>query len=274
VPAVPSIVLNNGVPMPRLGFGTFDLETPGIVTALKAGYRNLDTAAAYGNEAEVGRAIAEAADAGVDRGDVFVTTKVWNRDQGYDRTRKAFDASLERLGLDYVDLYLIHWPAPRRGLYVETWRALEGLYKDGRVRAIGVSNFTPEHLTRLMDEASLVPAVNQVELHPWHAQRGLREFHAAHRIATVAWSPLAQGRRLMSAPVVSALAAKHGRTGAQVVLRWHLQSAVVAIPRSATPSRVTENIDILGFQLTDRDMAALDALDSGARIGPDPSIFG
>ena len=268
---VPSLTLNNGLPMPRLGFGTFNIETPGIAAALAAGYRSFDTGAAYGNEADVGRAIAEGK---VPRDEVFVTTKVWNRDQGHDRTRTAFDTSLGRLGFDYVDLYLIHWPAPRRDRYVETWRVLEELLAEGRVRAIGVSNFKRAHLDRLLGETSVVPAVNQVELHPRYAQRELREFHVAHGIVTVASSPLALGGELLSRPAVGELAAKHGRTGAQVVLRWHLQSGVVPIPRSATVSRVAENIDIFDFELDDADMAALDALDTGTRVGPDPDKLG
>jgi diketogulonate reductase-like aldo/keto reductase len=271
VTVVPSLTLNNGLPMPRLGFGTFNLETPQIAAALEAGYRSFDTAAAYGNEADVGRAIAEGK---VPRDEVFVTTKVWNRDQGRDRTGKAFEAGLDRLGLDYVDLYLIHWPAPRRDRYVETWRVLEELLAQGRVRAIGVSNFTRAHLDRLLGETSVVPAVNQVELHPRYAQRELREFHVAHGIVTVASSPLALGGELLSRPAVGALAAKHGKTAAQVVLRWHLQSAVVPIPRSATASRVAENIDVFDFELDDGDLAALDALDTGTRVGPDPDKLG
>jgi 2,5-diketo-D-gluconate reductase A len=271
VPAVPSIILNNGVPMPRLGFGTFNIDGAGISAALAAGYRSIDTAAAYGNEADVGRSIAAA---GLHRDAVFVTTKVWNRDQGYDRTRRAFDASLGQLGLDYIDLYLIHWPAPRRGRYVDTWRVLEDLYREGRTRAIGVANFTRDHLTRLLDETEIVPAVNQIELHPRHAQRYLRDFHTSHRVATVAWSPLAQGGQLLRESIVVALAAKHGKTAAQVVLRWHLQSGVVTIPRSGTPARLIENISIFDFQLDEWDMAALDALDTGRRLGPDPDFFG
>jgi 2,5-diketo-D-gluconate reductase A len=271
VAIVPSLTLNNGLPMPRLGFGTFNIETPGISAALEAGYRSFDTGAAYGNEADVGRAIAEGK---VPRDEVFVTTKVWNRDQGRDRTRTAFDTSLGLLGLDYVDLYLIHWPAPRRDRYVETWRVLEELLAEGRVRAIGVSNFKRAHLDRLLGETSVVPAVNQVELHPRYAQRELRGFHAAHGIVTVASSPLALGGELLSRPVVGELAAKHGRTGAQVVLRWHLQSGVVPIPRTATVSRVAENIDVFDFELAPRELALISALDRGEAAAVDSDLAG
>ena len=267
---VPDVVLNNGVAMPRLGCGVFrvpDAETEKAVhAAVGAGYRSIDTAALYGNETGVGRAVANC---GLARDELFVTTKVWNDDQGHDTTLRAFDASLRQLGLDHVDLYLIHWPKPSLDRYVETWRALERLYADGRVRAIGVSNFQPDHLRRLFDETEVVPAVNQIELHPDLQQERLRRFHAEHGIVTEAWSPLGQGHALRH-PVVAELAERRGRTAAQIVLRWHLQLGDVAIPKSTSPSRIRENITVFDFALTDADMAALARLEAGTRLGPDP----
>ncbi|MFH8371222.1 aldo/keto reductase [Streptomyces sp. NPDC018031] len=269
----PTITLNNGVPIPQLGFGVFqvpDDETAAAVGhALDAGYRSIDTAAVYGNEKGVGDALAAS---GLPRDEYFVTTKVWNEDQGYDSTLAAFDASLARLRLDHVDLYLIHWPAPARDRYADTWRAMERLLADGRVRAVGVSNFQPAHLRRLREDSDLVPAVNQVELHPRLQQRELRAFHAEHGIATEAWSPLAQGA-LLADPVITGLAERYGRTPAQVILRWHLQLGNVVIPKSVTPERIRQNIDVFGFDLADEDIAAITALDSGTRIGPDPDAF-
>lgn len=238
--------------------------------ALEAGYRLIDTATLYGNEEGVGRAIA---DSGVPRDELFVTTKVWNSDQGFDSTLRAFDASLDRLGLPTVDLYLIHWPAPALGRYVETWRALERILADGRARAIGVSNFTVEHLRRLFDETDVVPAVNQVELHPGFTQDALRAFHAEHGIVTEAWSPIGRGQGLLEQPAVARVAQAHGRTPAQVVLRWHLQSGHVVIPKSVHADRIRENLDVFDFTLTDADMAALAAIEGPGRIGPDPDRF-
>ncbi|GAA3651592.1 aldo/keto reductase [Streptomyces chitinivorans] len=266
---VPTVVLNNGVEMPRLGFGVWqvpDEDAPDVVaTALAAGYRKIDTAAAYYNEAGTGKGIAAS---GVDRADVFVTTKVWNTDHGYDATLRAFDASLDRLGLDHVDLYLIHWPVPHQDRYVDTYRALERIYADGRARAIGVSNFLEEHLDRLADETSVVPAVNQIELHPQHQQARARALHAERGIVTEAWSPLGSGRGLLGDPVIGTIARKHGRSPAQVVLRWSLQLGNVVIPKSADPARIAENTDLFGFTLDDEDMSAVAALELGRPLGP------
>ncbi|MFJ4364567.1 aldo/keto reductase [Streptomyces chartreusis] len=269
---VPPIILNNGVEMPQLGFGVWqvpdDEATRAVGTALEAGYRSIDTAAIYGNEAGTGRAIAAS---GVPREDIFVTTKLWNDDQGYDSTLRAFDTSLEKLGLEYVDLYLIHWPAPSRNKYVDTYKAFEKLHADGRIRAIGVSNFLPEHLERLFGETSIVPAVNQIELHPHLQQHASRALHAERGIATEAWSPLGSGKGLLEVPAIVAIAQKHGRTPAQVVLRWHLQIGNVVIPKSVTPSRIKENIEVFDFSLDDEDLAAISALNEDRRIGSDPA---
>ncbi|ATW51566.1 aldo/keto reductase [Streptomyces peucetius] len=269
---VPFITLHNGVAMPQLGFGVWqvpdDEAEQTVATALEAGYRSIDTAAVYGNEKGTGKAVTGS---GIAREELFVTTKVWNSDQGYDATLRAFDTSLGKLGLDHVDLYLIHWPMPAKDRYVDTYRALEKIHADGRAKAIGVSNFKPEHLERLMGETSVVPAVNQIELHPQLQQSGVRDFHAKHGIATEAWSPLGQGKDLLRAPTVVAVTRKHDRTPAQVVLRWHLQVGNVVIPKSVTPSRIQENIDVFDFELDADDMAAFAALDESKRLGPDPS---
>ncbi|MER7044801.1 aldo/keto reductase [Streptomyces jumonjinensis] len=271
---VPSITLNNGVAMPQLGFGVWqvpdDEATKAVATALEAGYRSIDTAAVYGNEGGTGRAVASS---GIPREDLFITTKLWNTDQGYDSTLRAFDTSLGKLGLDHVDLYLIHWPLITRETFVDTYRAFEKILADGRARAIGVSNFLPKHLERLLAETSVVPAVNQIELHPQLQQTGMRALHARHGITTEAWSPLGQGMGLLDVPTVVAIAHKHERTAAQVVLRWHLQLGNVVIPKSVTPSRIRENFDVFGFELDADDLAALAALDEGKRLGPDPSTF-
>ncbi|MHB9857937.1 aldo/keto reductase [Streptomyces sp. YIM S03343] len=271
---VPPIILNNGVEMPQLGFGVWqvpdDEAERAVATALESGYRSVDTAAIYGNEEGTGRAIAAS---GIERADLFVTTKLWNGDHGYDAALRAFDTSLAKLGLDYVDLYLIHWPTPARDTFVDTYKALEKLYSDGRVRAIGVSNFETQHLEQLIAETSVVPAVDQIELHPHLQQHGAREYHAEQGIATEAWSPLGSGKGLLEVPAIVAIAQKHGRTPAQVVLRWHLQLGTIVIPKSVTPSRIKENIDVFDFTLDIEDLAAISALNENRRLGPDPTTF-
>jgi 2,5-diketo-D-gluconate reductase A len=269
----PVLTLHDGVEMPQLGFGVFQIpveETQERVEeALAVGYRHIDTAAAYGNEAGVGAAIAAT---GVRREDVFVTTKLWNSEQGYDAALRGFDKSLERLGTGYVDLYLIHWPQPGRDLFLETWRAFERIREQGGVRSIGVSNFRIEDLERLEAEAGQLPTVNQVELHPRFQQAELRAWHADHGLATEAWSPLAQGD-LLEDGTIETVAAHHHRTPAQVILRWHLQIDNVVIPKSSTPERIRENFELFDFQLSEDDMAALERLDTDHRIGPDPGAF-
>ncbi|MDQ3151763.1 MAG: aldo/keto reductase [Actinomycetota bacterium] len=270
---VPSVTLNNGVQIPQLGFGVFQVppdETPQAVsTAFEAGYRSVDTARAYGNEAAVGEAVRAS---GIPREQLFLTTKLWNTDHGYDAALQAFDNSLSDLGVDYLDLYLIHWPVPSADRYVDTWKAFEKLASDGRVRAIGVSNFTETHLQRLLHETGTVPVLNQVELHPNLPQTALRAFHAKHGIATEAWSPLAQGGLLTDEAVV-ALGKKYSKTPAQIILRWHLQLGNIVIPKSVTPDRIASNIDVFDFELADDDIATIDDLDNGGRVGPDPDIF-
>lgn len=271
---VPPIILNNGVEMPQLGFGVWqvpdDEAERAVFSALEAGYRSIDTAAIYGNEEGTGKALAAS---GVPRKDLFVTTKLWNSDQGYDSTLRAFDASLEKLGLEYLDLFLIHWPLPARGKYVDSYKAFEKLTADGRVKAIGVSNFLTDHLDHLIAETSVIPAVNQIELHPHLQQHAAREYHAEQGIATEAWSPLGSGKGLLEVPAIVAVAQKHGRTPAQVVLRWHLQLGNVVIPKSVTPSRIKENIDVFDFSLDTEDLAAISALNEDRRLGPDPATF-
>ncbi|MEU3270828.1 aldo/keto reductase [Saccharomonospora sp. NPDC006951] len=272
---VDQVELNNGVRMPQLGFGVYKIPEAeakdAVLTAFETGYRSIDTATLYKNERAVGEAVTTS---GLPREEVFLTTKLWNTDQGHDAALAAFDASLRELGLDYVDLYLIHWPVPSRDTYVETWRALEKIAGDGRARAIGVSNFQIPHLRRLIDETGVTPAVNQIELHPWLQQAPLREFHAAHGIATEAWGPIARGgARLGGNEVIGAIAAKHGKTPAQIVLRWHLDLGTIAIPKSVTPHRIAENFDVGGFTLDERDLAAIATLDEGLRLGPDPDTL-
>ncbi|MCU1656701.1 MAG: putative oxidoreductase [Pseudonocardiales bacterium] len=267
----PTVRLNNGTSIPQLGFGVWQVPNGQVVEAvaeaLRAGYRSIDTAAMYRNEEGVGKAIANS---GIPRNELFVTTKLNNDAHGRDAAPRAFEQSLSRLGLDYIDLYLIHWPLPRKNLYVETWEALELLHRDGRARAIGVSNFQPAHLQRIIDETDVVPAVNQIELHPYLVQAELRRFHARHRIATEAWSPLAQGGTLLRDRVITTTAEKYGKTPAQIVIRWHLQLGNIVIPKSVTPSRIRENIDVFDFELADDDVEAITALDRNGRTGPHP----
>jgi 2,5-diketo-D-gluconate reductase A len=270
---VPTLTLNDGAEIPQLGFGVFQIEndeaTTAVTSALEAGYRSIDTAAVYGNEEGVGRALART---DVPREDLFVTTKLWNTEQGYDSTLAAFEQSARKLGLDYVDLYLIHWPAPTQNRYLDTWRAFEKLRAEGRVRTIGVSNFQPDHLIRLAEHSDVVPAVNQIELHPYLQQGTVREFDASHGIKTEAWSPLGQGGDLLKDPVLGTVATAHGKTVAQTVLRWHLQLGNIVIPKSVTPSRIRENIDVFDFELSGDEMRAIAALDRGLRMGPDPDL--
>ncbi|MGW1198814.1 aldo/keto reductase [Streptomyces sp. NPDC002536] len=274
---VPSITLNNGVEMPQLGFGVWQVPdaeaTAAVSNALEAGYRSIDTAAVYENEAGTGKALTSS---DIPRDELFVTTKLWNSASETwtrDGVLREFDASLAKLGLDHVDLYLIHWPRAMRDDYLTIWRAFAEIAESGRAKAVGVSNFQVPQLERLLAETSLVPAVNQIELHPNFPQSELRAFHAAHGIATEAWSPLGQGGELLKAPVLAGIAAKHGKSAAQVVLRWHLQLGNVVIPKSVTPSRIRENIDVFDFTLDEDDMKAIAALDNGTRLGPNPDDF-
>jgi len=280
---IPTLTLNNGVTMPALGFGVFqtppDETITAVQTALEAGYRHIDTAAAYGNEREVGEAIRRS---GVDRADVFVETKVWISDYGYDQTLHAFDKSAGKLGLDTLDLFILHQALPSRfDLTLEAYRALETLLADGRVRAIGVSNFMPNHLEVGVDLDLVVPAVNQIEVHPYFRQPAVLAADAEHGILTQAWSPIGgitfyrdgtHGSTLAD-PVITTIAAAHDRSPAQVMLRWHLQEGRSAIPKSVTPSRIRENLDIAGFELTASELEAIDALDTGVRGGPEPEVI-
>jgi 2,5-diketo-D-gluconate reductase A len=253
--------------MPQLGLGVWQTpadETADVVRdALEAGYRSVDTASIYRNEEGVGRALEG-------RDDVFLTTKLWNEDQGYDAALRAFDASLKRLGRNSVDLYLIHWPAPKRDLYVESWRALIRLKEEGRARSIGVSNFLPEHIERLIAETGEKPVLNQIELHPRFQQRESRNFHAFHDIAAESWSPLGRGR-ILDDPTLGRIAERYGKTVAQVILRWHIDCKLIVIPKSVRPERLRENIDVFDFRLDEEDLAAIAALDAAdGRGGPDP----
>jgi len=270
---VPDIRLNNGVEIPQLGFGVFEVpaeDTASVtLTALEVGYRHIDTAAAYGNEEGVGQAVR---DSGLAREDVFITTKLWNSDQGYDSSLAAFDASCERLALGYVDLYLIHWPTPTRDRYLDTWRAMEKIYADGRSRAVGVSNFQANHLHRLAAESTVPPAVNQIELHPTFTQEPMRDVHAEMGVATEAWSPLGQAQDLDN-HAIGVIADRLDKSPAQVILRWHLQLGNIVIPKSVTPERIRDNFDVLNFELSVADMGDINALDRGNRIGPDPDRF-
>jgi diketogulonate reductase-like aldo/keto reductase len=269
----PEITLNNGVTMPQFGLGVWQAKDgqeveQAVTTALECGYRLIDTAAVYGNEQGVGRAIAAS---GVPRNELFITTKVWNADQGYEQTLVAFQKSLDRLGLDYIDLYLIHWPVPAKDKYIDTWRALEKLYVDGKVRAIGVSNFTPEYLDRVIDESIVVPAVNQIELHPHMTQNELRLYCEKHHIAVESYSPLGgAGSTLLDEPVLKTIGDRYGKSSAQVILRWHIQNGFIVIPKSVTPERIKQNIDIFDFKLNDGDMLAINALNTNTRVGSNP----
>ncbi|WP_078288911.1 aldo/keto reductase [Mycobacterium sp. D16R24] len=268
------MTLNSGTTIPQLGYGVWqvpdDEARAAVSTALQVGYRSIDTAKVYENEEGTGAAVAES---GVPRGEIFLTTKLWNADQGYDNALRAFDASLERLGTDYVDLYLIHWPVPELDEYVASFKALQRIQADGRAKAIGVSNFTVENLQRLIDETGEVPALNQIELHPRFTQPELRAFHAEYGIATEAWSPLGQGT-VLDDPTIGAIAETHGVSAAQVILRWHLQLGNVVIPKSVTPARIAANFDVFGFELSTDEVERITGLDAAdGRIGPDPATF-
>jgi 2,5-diketo-D-gluconate reductase A len=274
VASIPTIALHDGVEIPQLGFGVFQVPPEDtqrtVEEALAAGYRHIDTAAAYRNEGGVGAALAAS---GIPRDDVFVTTKLWNSSQGFDSTLEASEKSLGRLGMDRVDLYLIHWPVPTEGRFLDTWRAFERIHEEGRARTIGVSNFRVEDLERLEREAGTRPTVNQIELHPHFQQAALRAWHAGHGIATEAWSPLAQGE-LLEEGTIASIAEAHGKTPAQAILRWHLQLGNVVIPKSVTPERIRENIELFDFELSDEEMDAIAGLDAeNGRIGPDPATF-
>jgi 2,5-diketo-D-gluconate reductase A len=269
------ITFNDGHAIPRLGLGVWQTPAEGtadaVAAALAAGYRSIDTAAAYRNEAGVGEGLKRS---GLAREDVFITTKLWNDFHGFDATLRAFEGSLGRLGLEELDLYLIHWPAPKQNRYLESWRAMIRLREDGRVKSIGVSNFAPEHLDRLIGETGVAPALNQVELHPTFAQAALRAANAQRGIVTESWSPLGRGA-LLDNPTIVDIGRKHGKTAAQVIIRWHLALDLVVIPKSVTPSRIAQNFDVWDFELDAADMAAIAALDSPTgRMGPDPAGFG
>lgn len=271
--AVPTITLNNGVRIPQLGFGTFQIpmdetrET--TLAALEAGYRHIDTAQMYGNEKEVGQAVR---DSGLDRDDVFVTSKLNNDAHAHDDALAAFDRTMEELGLDHLDLFLIHWPLPGKGDFTQTWKAMEEIYGSGRAKAIGVSNFQPHHLRRLMETGVVVPAVNQIEVHPYLTQDDVRAFGAEHDIATEAWSPIAQGK-VLDDPAINRIAERVGKSPAQVTLRWHIQRGDIVFPKSVTRKRIEENFDLFDFELTEGDLGEISALNRDERTGPDPDRF-
>jgi diketogulonate reductase-like aldo/keto reductase len=271
---VPSITLDNGVEIPQLGLGVWQVEdeivADVVTTAFETGYRHIDTAAAYRNEAGVGRAIAAS---GLPRDELFITTKLQNSDQGYDSTLAAFDKSIDQLGLEYVDLYLIHWQCLKKDKYVDTWKAFEQLYADKRIRAIGVSNFHEPALRRIFEETTIRPAVNQIELHPALPQDELRAFNAENDIVTEAWSPLASGE-LIDEAALKTIGAKYGKSAAQVMIRWHLQLGNVVIPKTKTASRIKENFEVFDFRLDNDDMATIADLETGVRTGGDPDLFG
>lgn len=271
----PTIRLNNGILMPQIGLGTFRIDDNNVAeatieTAFKTGYRAIDTAAIYGNEEGVGRAVAYS---GIPREELFITSKVWNDDQGYDSTLRAFDDSLERLGMDYLDLYLIHWPKPQLKKSKETWRALERLYEEGRTRSIGVSNFKPSHLDELLQSAHIIPAVNQIELHPMLSQLETRAYCHENGIIVESWGPLMRGGKLLGHKTITGIANAHGKEPAQVVLRWHFQSGLIVIPKSVTPERIESNINIFSFKLSEGEMDRINGLNCEQRTGPDPDDF-
>ncbi len=267
----PHVSFNDGRSIPQLGLGVWqtpdDVAVEAVSTALKTGYRHIDTAAVYKNEEGVGKGIVAS---GVDRGDIFLTTKVWNEDQGFDETLRAMDASLKRLGTDYVDLYLIHWPSAFRGKYIETWKALIRLREEGKAKSIGVSNFEGTYIDDLIRETGVTPAINQIQLHPHFQQKGMRDKHAGLGVVTESWSPLGQGN-VLADPVIGEIAKRHGKSPAQVIIRWHLDLGLVVIPKSVTPSRIVENFEVFDFALSEEDKAAIAGLDSAdGRIGSDP----
>ena len=269
----PLVQMNDGRSIPVIGFGVWqvpdDVVIDATVKALEVGYRHIDTACVYENERGVGEALRRS---GLDRDEVFITTKVWNTDQGYDNTLRAFDTSVGLLGIDEVDLYLVHWPTPARDLYLDSWRALIRLREEGRARSIGVSNFHESHLRRIIDDTGVIPAMNQIELHPWLPQTHLRDVDARLGIKTEAWSPLGSGQ-LIDDSVIGEIAAKHGKSSAQVMIRWSLQLGNIVLPKSVTPARIEQNIDVFDFELDDADMAAIATLESGRRTGPNPDEF-
>jgi diketogulonate reductase-like aldo/keto reductase len=266
------VTLNNGLKMPQLGFGVWQVDNEqaaiAVSKALEVGYTSIDTAMFYKNEEGVGKAIKESS---IPREELFITTKVWNTDHGYENTLRAFDESMERLGLDYIDLYLIHWPTPKYDQYIETYKALEKLYKDGRVKAIGVCNFHIEHLERLLKECEVKPVLNQVECHPYLTQEELKAYCEKHDIFVEAWSPLQQGGEVLNEEMIKTIAKQHGKTPAQVILRWHLQNNTIVIPKSVTPSRIEENFQVFDFELTESEMAEINQLNRNERKGPNPS---
>jgi 2,5-diketo-D-gluconate reductase A len=273
VTSIPNIALNNGVEIPQLGFGVFQIKpedtVEAVTEALRIGYRHIDTAQMYGNEKQVGQAIAQSE---LDPSDIFVTSKLNNNRQSFDDSLRAFDQSLADLGLERLDLFLIHWPLATVRDFTEAWRALERVYSEGRTRSIGVSNFQPHHLRKLRADTEVPPAVNQIEVHPYLVQDEVRAFNAEHQIATEAWSPIAQGL-VLTDPAIVELAERHGRTPAQVVLRWHIQLGNIVFPKSSNPKRMQENFDIFDFELSETDLGMISGLDRHERTGPDPDVF-